>query len=194
MQQYRERDLRKTALELCGESLRRRKSGARPSGQSPMLNQKQNQSRKNTNGLDKESLAPLVETRLIGATWALRRMPDRERGFLRMRGSLWPDMQAEPGQYPAADVSSMASRRSARLSPKEIDQMQPALDLLTLLPDIFDRQLLFWAAWHQDGQKQDRIPWAKVRRSLGATVSRWTLKRRYDAGLLWLGALVALQR
>ena len=72
--------------------------------------------------------------------------------------------------------------------------MQPALDLLTLLPDILDRQILFWTAWHQDGEVQARVPWAKVRRSLGVSASRWTLKRRYEAGLQWLGALVALQR
>jgi len=178
MQHIKERDLKKTAIELCDESLRRQRRLDQPHGKSA----------------SKENLAPLVESRLVGATWTLRRMPDRERGFLNMRGSLWPDMLAEPGQYPATSISSMASRRQARISPKEIDQMQPALDLLTLLPDILDRQILFWTAWHQNGEPQARIPWAKVRRSLGVNASRWTLKRRYDAGILWLAALVALQR
>lgn len=184
MQHTRERDLKKTAVELCEESVRRQYRLGQPLTEEP----------KKVAALNKENRAPLVESRLVGATWTLRRMPDKEQGFLRMRGSLWPDMLAEPGSYPANSISSMASRRQTRISPKEIDQMQPALDLLTLLPDILDRQILFWTAWHQDGEVQTRIPWAKVRRSLGTSVSRWTLKRRYEAGILWLAALVALQR
>jgi len=177
MQHTSERDLKKTATDLCAEGLRRQRRLDQPTDVQ----------------LGKEALAPLVEKWLVGATWTLRRMPDKEQGFLRMRGSLWPDMMAEPGNYPGNNISSIASRRQTRISPQEIDQMQPALDLLTLLPDIFDRQILFWTAWHQDGEVQARIPWMKVRRSLGVNCSRWTLKRRYDAGILWLAALVALQ-
>jgi len=178
MQKIKERDLKKTATDLCEENLQRRRK----------LDQ--------TEGItsDKEMLAPLVEKRLVEAAWTLRRMPDRERGFLHMRGSLWPEMLPEAGHYPASPISSIAARRRVRINPREIDQMQPTFDLLTLLPDILDRQILFWTAWHQDGETQARIPWAKVRRSLGITVSRWTLKRRYEAGLLWLAALIALQR
>ena len=178
MQHTRERDLKKTAVELCDESFAHHERLDRPQGEA----------------LKKESLAPLVESRLVGATWTLRRMPDREKGFLRMRGSLWPEMQAEPGSYPDANVGYTASRKASRITPREIDQMQPALDLLTLLPDLLDRQILFWTAWHQNGEAQARIPWAKVRRSMNSSASRWTLKRRYDAGILWLAALVALQR
>jgi len=195
MQQTQEKDLKKTALELVEENQHRKRlleqtpvravegqaCDMRPKPRMPDLS-------------DKEALAQLVEKRLVGATWTLRRLPDRERGFLHMRGALWPEMMAEAGSYPAAPVSSVAARSRVRLSPKEIDQMQPALDLLTLLPDILDRQILFWTAWHQDGEVQARVPWAKVRRSLGVSASRWTLKRRYEAGLQWLGALVALQR
>ncbi|UTW59962.1 hypothetical protein KFE96_06560 [Kordiimonas sp. SCSIO 12603] len=145
----------------------------------------------------KESIAIKLEARLITAAWTLRRMPDREQSFLKMRGALWPEMMAEPGQYPRERISSFEARRRVRISAKEIDEMQPTLDLLLLLPDLIDRQILFWAAWHQDGEKQDRLPWAKVRRALlaanGKNYSRWTLKRRYEAGLLWLSALVLLQ-
>jgi len=186
MRRIKERDLKKTAVELCEESQKRRRlvdqTGPNYYGQNQRFDS------------EKESLAPLVEERLVGATWTLRRMPDKERGFMHMRGTLWPDMLPEPGNYPAQDIGNLAARRRVRISPKEVDQMQPALDLLTLLPDILDRQILFWTAWHQDGEVQTRIPWAKVRLSLGVNTSRWTLKRRYEAGLLWLGALVALQR
>lgn len=138
-----------------------------------------------------------LEVRLISAAWTLRRMPDRERGFLKMRGALWPESVATPGQYPRERISGFEARRRIRISAKEIDDMQPTLDLLLLLPDLADRQILFWAAWHQEGERQDRIAWAKVRRSLvaqdGKNYSRWTLKRRYEAGLQWLAALVLLQ-
>lgn len=147
-----------------------------------------------TNADDRrERLINTVETRLVEAAWTLRRLPNREQGYLRMRGMLWPDAAAGPGAYGAEAMTAMQARRSARISPEEIDQMQPALDLLQLLPDIEDRKLLFWTAWHQDGELQVKIPWAKVRRSMGTTLSRWTLKRRYENGLTWLASIILAQ-
>lgn len=134
-----------------------------------------------------------VETRLVAAAWTLRRTPDRERGFLHMRTMMWPDAAAEAGTYASQDMTALQARRSVRLSPQEIDQMQPALDLLQLLPDTVDRKLVFWACWHQDGEVQVKIPWAKVRRSLDSTQSRWTMKRRYDNGLRWLASIILAQ-
>ncbi|TNE60846.1 MAG: hypothetical protein EP335_17555 [Alphaproteobacteria bacterium] len=141
----------------------------------------------------RERLVHTLETRLVSATWTLRRLPDREAGFRRMRGCLWPETRSEGGDYAGESLTSLQARRRVRISAHEVDQMQPTLDLLLLLPDMLDRRILFFAAWHQDGEAQSRIPWAKVRRSLGLGLSRWTLKRRYDAGLQWLAALVALQ-
>lgn len=139
------------------------------------------------------ALMEKVETRLVEATWTLRRLPDRERGFLTMRGMIWPDAPTHAGDYGPQPMSAMQARRAARIDPKEIDRMQPALDLLQLLPDIGDRQLLFWAAWHQDGQKQAKLPWVKVRRCLQTDQSRWTLKRRYGNGLKWLASIILAQ-
>lgn len=176
MQQTNERDLRKTATEIRAEGVAR-------------------QDRLDRDALlTKEDLAVIVEARLVSAAWTLRRMPDKERGFLRLRSAVWPDMAPDAARYPAAPMSHFNARRRMRISPQEIDQMQPALDLLTLLPDVLDRQILFWTAWHQDGEVQTRIPWAKVRRSLDVTASRWTLKRRYQARLEWLAALILLQQ
>ena len=144
---------------------------------------------------DKTMLMPVIEARLISAAWTLRRLPDRERGFLRLRGALWPEMAADSGGGHAEDgMTTFQARRQVRITAAEIDAMQPTLDLLLLLPDLEDRKLLFWAAWHQDGETMARIPWAKVRRSLGINLSRWTLKRRYEAGQAWLEALVLLQQ
>lgn len=134
-----------------------------------------------------------VERRLVSATWTLRRLPDRERSFMRMRTMMWPEGTSTAGTYAKADMSYMQARRSMRIEPAEIDAMQPALDLLPLLPDLTDRQILFWAAWHQDGEPSAKIPWAKVRRSLGVDMSRWTLKRRNDNGLKWLSQIILMQ-
>ncbi len=145
-----------------------------------------------------DGIVARIAERMVAATWTLRRMPDRERSFLNMRGSLWPDMLRERGDYPSESISNFEARRRLRISAKEIDQMQPTLDLLLLLPDQIDRQIVFWTAWHQDGEVQDRVAWMKIRKSLAAAndgkmLSRWTLKRRYLAALSWLASLVALQ-
>jgi len=172
-------NLKKSAQKICDESRRALSAEARLAQKGP---------------IGKHEIAPVMEARLVTAAWTLRRLPDRERGFLRMQGAVWPEMTAEPGSYPAAGTSAFAARRGVRITPSEIDAMQPTLDLLLLLPDLMDRQLLFWTAWHQDGEVSARIPWAKVRRSLGVTMSRWTLKRHYEGGLLWLAAIIAMQQ
>ncbi|NVJ97094.1 MAG: hypothetical protein HWE25_03020 [Alphaproteobacteria bacterium] len=143
--------------------------------------------------LERTDVLPLLEDRLVSAAWTLRRLPDREARFLKARGSWWPEMQAEAGAYANEGMTSFTARHRVRITAQEIDVMQPSLDMLLLLPDREDRQLLFWAAWHQNGERLARIPWAKVRRSLGGNLSRWTLKRRYEAGLEWLAGLVLLQ-
>jgi hypothetical protein len=140
-----------------------------------------------------EQLSQKVEARLINAAWTLRRLPDREAGFLFARQAIWPETVANKYTAMPAKLSNFQTRKKIRPNPREIDEMQPALDLLLLLPDVEDRKLLFWAAWHQNGEKQTRIPWAKVRNSIQTTASRWTLKRKYDDGLKWLGSIIALQ-
>jgi len=177
-----EHNLRSTARELCETS----RQGEATSTHNTVCGS-------DSKKANRENLAALIEARLVAATWTLRRMPDRERGFLNMRGSLWPETHGEKGCYPTGDLTPFNVRRRAVMSPKEIDQMQPALDLLLLLPDIRDRQIVFWAAWHQNGEVQVRIPWTKVRRSLVSNASRWTLKRHYEGGLAWLAALIEIQ-
>lgn len=140
-----------------------------------------------------QALIPLIEKRMVNATWVLRRLPDKERGFLRMKGALWPETASDASSYPRDSMSVFEARRRVRISAQEIDHMQPSLDLLLLLPDLTDRHIVFWTAWHQDGEVQTRVPWIKVRRSMGVGLSRWTLKRRYEAALQWLSALIALQ-
>jgi len=137
-----------------------------------------------------QDVVPHIEQDMVSAAWTLRRLPDREAGFLRLRGALWPETASEPGSYAPDPLTSFQAKRRVRITAQEIDRMQPTLDLLLLLPDIEDRRLLFWSCWHQNGEVSARIPWAKVRTSLGTDQSRWTLKRRYDEALGWLARLV----
>ena len=146
---------------------------------------------------DTDSVSAMLETRLVEATWTLRRLPDREAGFLYSRGVLWPAMDIpadteEEDTKKAKDILTglIECRKRTGLSPKAIDRMQPMLDCLRLIPDLEDRRIVFWGCWHQDGAVQNRIPWAKVRRSLGQDMSRWTLKRRYQGGIDWLARIL----
>lgn len=179
-----ERDLNQTAREILGERpLRGVFADGQRAGAAPFKPPEE----------QVLSVRDRVESRLVTATWTLRRLPDRERGFMCMRTMMWPDAANNSGGYAPPAMTSLQARRNARIDPKDIDQMQPTLDLLALLPDLTDRQIVFWAAWHQDGERSAKIPWAKVRRSMGCDLSRWTLKRRFEAGLDWLARLICLQ-
>ncbi len=137
-----------------------------------------------------EDIIPRLEIDMVSATRTLRRLPDREAGFLKLRGALWPETASEPGSYAPDPLTSFQARRRVRITAVEIDRMQPTLDLLLLLPELDDRRLLFWAAWHQYGEVGNRIPWVKVRRSLATDLSRWTLKRKYQEALTWLARII----
>lgn len=137
-----------------------------------------------------EDITPRLEIDMVNAAWTLRRLPDREAGFLKLRGALWPETASEPGSYAPDPLTSFQARRRVRITAAEIDRMQPTLDLLLLLPELAERRLLFWAAWHQNGEVSCRIPWAKVRQSLATDLSRWTLKRKYQEALTWLARII----
>ncbi|WP_308908955.1 hypothetical protein [Pseudokordiimonas caeni] len=147
---------------------------------------------------DASLMAAFVEERMIDAVWTLRRMPDREAGLLYSRQILWPDMKVDRNTAVPAALGRVATAKRIPAEPRSIDLMQPVLDLLRLLPDVEDRRIIFWGAWHQDGMRQERMPWAKVRRSLtghlggerARGLSRWTLKRRYDDSLGWIACLL----
>lgn len=141
-----------------------------------------------------EQVSQRVESRLVAATWTLRRLPDKERSFIKAKSVLWPEFRLNGQTDYVETLTSFQVRMQCRLTAKEIDQMQPDLDLLQLLPDMDDRKLVFWASWHQDGEVSQRIPWAKVRRSMGIDLSRWTLKRRYANSIEWLSQIIIMQK
>ena len=144
---------------------------------------------------DIDAITANVETRLVSAAWALRRMPDKEAGWL-ASVSATPTPPADP-----EEADYFKTRLSARISAKAVDDMQPALDLLLMLPDTRDRQLLFWASWHQAGELLTRIPWGPVRVSMvrHSPLNNYTarssksLKRYYDNSLEFLAHCIANQ-
>jgi len=125
-----------------------------------------------------------VEIALVEATWTLRRLPDPERAVLYRSNTYWPEYGYDyPGAGDPNGLYKNEPSKFSRPTATEIDDMQPALDLLHRLPDLDDRRLVFWAAWHQCGEPGGRVPWARVRRALKVDLSRWTLKRRYVEAL-----------
>lgn len=132
----------------------------------------------------KGDIAKVLEQEFVLAAWTLRRLPTRDRPPSTL-GAAWQDEEVRDKEY--------NDRYRARISAQEVDHMQPTLDLLLLLPDLGDRQLVFWACHHVKGEVSDRIPWSKVRESMGGGASRWTLKRHYEGALLLLGAIINLQ-
>lgn len=141
----------------------------------------------------REAIRAEVERRLVEATWTLRRLPDRESGYIYNSGVFWPDMRKERSDY-LEPVSSVGLRKKSPPTAAEVSRMQPALDLMLLLPCKDDRRLVFFAAYHQDGEPSVRISWSKVRRSLDVNASRWTLKRNYDSALMFLAGCIDVLR
>ncbi len=138
-----------------------------------------------------EHMKRQVELDMVQAAWTLRRLPDREQAIMmKASAAKWPEMQKDRQQDYSADESVFETRLRARLTSAEIDHMQPTLDVLLKLPDLADRALLFWVAWHQQGETYERLPWGRVRGTLAAAgfgkyaaAHRTTLRRNYDAAV-----------
>jgi len=128
-----------------------------------------------------------VEALLIEAAWTLHRLPDREQALLYQSNTFWPDhIYDYPGGGDPFGLYRTQSNRPSVPTAKEIDAMQPSLDLLRALPDIEDRRFLFHVAAYQKGERAQRIGWTKIKDNLALDVSRWTLKRRYAEALAWI--------
>lgn len=134
-----------------------------------------------------------IEQQLCAAQWTLRRLTDKEMGWLYGADRAhWPAVRAD---YHSAtdDITVLKARLATPPKPHEIDAMQPALDMLQLLPHISDRKLVSAVAWHFDGELGSKIYWDEVRPWLKGRLARShprTLKRHYDRSVDWLAALV----
>ena len=133
-----------------------------------------------------DALLAQTESNIIEAVWTLRRLPDPDSRWLKGYKSPWPHMAEDRHTAHPIPVSPLRMSLGVRPSRREIDDCQDGLDLLLRLPDIVDRKLMYWAAYHQNGERGRRIPWHLVRRALRVTWSRWTLRRRYRNALKWI--------
>lgn len=154
-----------------------------------------------------------LETALCQAFWTLRRLPDRELGWI--YGSdraKWPEVRKDyhrdhnPPPPKGATLQPTNGRDmdyatqvlvKIRPTAAEISAMQPALDMLQLLPDNADKKLVSAVLWHWQGEPGGYIYWAEIRpwlRGRLVTAHRRTLMRHYERSLDWLAQLVLISK
>lgn len=128
-----------------------------------------------------------IEYRLARAYLTLVRLPDSEWAWLKNSDrACWPSYWS--GYHDGDDIERTAFETLMKTSPsrQDISDMQPALDLLQLLPDPADRKLVAAVATWFLGEPTDRIYWEPVKARLEgrlAVASKWTLKRRYNSAM-----------
>ncbi|WP_158010623.1 DUF6362 family protein [Tardibacter chloracetimidivorans] len=125
-----------------------------------------------------------VQEGFIQAWESLRRMPDREKGWMRSgTSSLWRQVQREWGAY-SQDAEDV--RLTLGLRAVEVDQMEEALQWLELLrPE--DRKLV-GAVLPVLAKGYSRIPWGRIKARRGLEGKPDTLKKRYRRALDMIAA------
>lgn len=129
-----------------------------------------------------------VEARLVEAWGFLRRMPDRERGWLRPGVmSLWrlitlTEREArEQYQIDSDDYHRDALPRPPGLRTVEVDRMSEALDWMRFVPER-DRKLVGLAiAELERGAKQ--VPWRRLLAPMGLKLGVHGLRKRYSRAI-----------
>jgi hypothetical protein len=124
-----------------------------------------------------------VEQRLVEAMLICWRMPDRERGWMRLR-AYWPDVSAEAGDYDArgGDLrSSDVAIRPASLTRAEVAAMEEAFGWLDLVPAA-DRKLVGLAVTAL-ARGAGQIPWLKLRAAMGVRYGAGGLAKRYERAI-----------
>ncbi len=130
-----------------------------------------------------------VKARIVAAVWTLDRLQHPDSRWLGSSVTSWPDHIRDYAGN--GDPLKRYENDPPRIRPSgyEIDEMQPALDLMQLLPQIDDRHLVHYGSLYQYGQVAPRIPWGKVRTSLEKEkpknryirLERTTLWRHYNS-------------
>lgn len=124
-----------------------------------------------------------VETRLVEAMRICWRLPDRERGWLRLR-AYWPDVSAEAGDYDARGGdhrSSDVAIRPASLTRAEHAAMEEALGWLDMVK-ANDRKLIGLAITAL-ARGESRIPWRELLAPMGLKLGADGLRMRYGRAL-----------
>jgi hypothetical protein len=109
------------------------------------------------------------------------RMPDRERGWLKVRAH-WPEIKRHGffgdggGELNHADEE--AEPKPQPLTRSEVAAMAEAAEWLLLVPE--DDRRLVAAALRYLAHDHDRVPWTKLRRRLGEKRTTGALRMRYE--------------
>lgn len=132
--------------------------------------------------MNDESSVLMLHEWLLEAAETERRLPA---GLRTQAQAAWPDVMAE------GDFRDVATRVSlAKATADQIDRYDCVLRWITAMPDAADRSLL-WAAAHSAAFRSRGPRWSKLARLL--YTNRATVKRRYEAALLRLWAMLNLE-
>lgn len=126
-----------------------------------------------------------VEERLVEAMLVMKRLSDREAGWLRVKAS-WPDIirERELGDYDARGYLGNSSDIPLKPLPatrKDIAMMEEAFAwVLAAKPD--DRRLIALAI-SALARGEKRVPWMKLRKPMGVTRGADGLRMRYERAM-----------
>lgn len=126
-----------------------------------------------------------VEERLVEAMLVMKRLSDREAGWLRVRAS-WPDIvrEHEAGDYDARGYLGNSGDIPLRPLPatrKDIAMMEEAFAwVLAAKPD--DRKLIALAIGAL-ARGEKRVPWMQLRKPMGVTRGADGLRMRYERAM-----------
>lgn len=126
-----------------------------------------------------------VEERLVEAMLVMRRMGDREAGWLRVK-SAWPDIvrEYEVGDYDARGylgTSSDIPLRPLPASRRDVDAMEEAFGWVQAAPER-DRRLIALAIGSL-AQGEKRVPWSQLLRPMGLKLGQHGLRKRYERAM-----------
>jgi hypothetical protein len=132
------------------------------------------------------SALPEIEARLFEAIRTLRRLPDRERGYLQGLKARWPEPLRDfwdewANVIERGGFEAMRAQPPAP-SPAAIDRMLPTLHWLTWL-DKDERRIVFLRAFG--------VSWWQIASRMGR--SERTAQRRHEQGLKIIAARLALE-
>ena len=120
-----------------------------------------------------------VEGRLVEAMRLCWQLPDRERGWMRLR-AYWPDVSAEPGDYDARGGhhrSSDVALRPASVSRNQLAAMEEAFGWLDAVATE-DRKLIGLAITAL-ARGESRVPWRQLLAPMGLQRGADGLRMRY---------------
>lgn len=126
-----------------------------------------------------------VEERLVEAMLVMRRLSDREAGWLRVKAS-WPDIvrEHEAGDYDARGYLGNSSDIPLKPLPatrRDIAEMEEAFAWV-LAAKGRDRRLIALAIGAL-ARGEKRVPWGKLLRPMGLKLGQHGLRKRYERAM-----------